>query len=462
MTSMPHRTRPNVLVFLTDQQRWDSVGAHGNPLKLTPTFDRLAQSGTFVKNSFTCQPVCGPARSAFQTGRFPTETGCFRNGVPLPKDVPTLAGAFAEAGYMTGYIGKWHLSEHEPVPPEDRAGYQEWLAANLLEFVSGPFDARLFDENGEAVQLPGYRVDALADAGIRFIDRHRDEPFFLFLSFLEPHHQNQTDSYPAPPGYAERIGEQLAVPGDLAALGGSTEEHLPGYLGMVQRLDEAFGRVVEALQSLSLLEDTIILFSSDHGCHFKTRNDEYKRSCHEASVRVPTLLHGPGFEDVGAFDGLVSLIDLPITLLDAAGLKPPEGMRGRSIAGILEGREESADGVLIQISEHHVGRAIRTRRWKYEIEAPHLDGYEAAGSDIYVEARLYDLQVDPNELQNLVRAPELYSVREMLRTRLLEMMGEIGEEPPRVVTIEEPEWKSWMGKKTRQRTILAVFEPADD
>jgi arylsulfatase A-like enzyme len=420
MTTQTPRKKLNVLVFLTDQQRWDTVGAHGNPLKLTPNFDRLAESGTFVRNSFTCHPICGPARSVFQTGRFPTETGCFRNGVPLPKEIPTLANAFAEAGYVTGYIGKWHLSEREPVPPEDRAGYQEWLAANLLEFVSGPFEARLFDEKGQEVQLPGYRVDALADAGIRFIDGHRE------------------------------------------ALGGSTDEHLPGYLGMVQRLDEAFGRVVEALQSLSLLEDTIILFSSDHGCHFKTRNDEYKRSCHEASVRVPTLLHGPRFENVGAFDGLVSLIDLPVTLLDAADIAVPKGMRGRSVAAVIEGREEEADDVFIQISEHHVGRALRTRRWKYEIEAPHLDGYAVVGSDLYVEARLYDLEADPDELHNVVQAPEHRAARAALRAQLLEHMREIGEPEPRVVTVESSDWQHRMEERAEQRTILAVFEPADE
>jgi arylsulfatase A-like enzyme len=96
MTVTPRR-RPNVVVFFTDQQRWDSVGAHGNKMGLTPNFDRLAASGMFVANSFTCQPVCGPARSALQTGLYPTTTGCYKNGVPLPR-VPTLAGVFAEAG----------------------------------------------------------------------------------------------------------------------------------------------------------------------------------------------------------------------------------------------------------------------------------------------------------------------------------------------------------------------------
>jgi arylsulfatase A-like enzyme len=432
--------RPNVVVFFTDQQRWDTVGAHGNTLELTPNFDRLAETGTFVANSFTCQPVCGPARSVFQTGRYPTATGCYRNDIPLPKGERTLAHHFAAAGYDTAYIGKWHLGSAEPVTQEERGGYRYWLASNILEFTSGPYDTVVHDNDGKPVKLPGYRVDALADAAIRYVASRKEDPFFLFLSFLEPHHQNQTDNYPAPIGYEERIRRKLAVPGDLAALGGTTAEHFPGYLGMVARLDEAFGRLVEALYSLDLLEDTIILFTSDHGCHFKTRNNEYKRSCHEASIRVPTLLHGPGFERVGAFEGLVSLVDLAPTLLDAAGLDVPGTMQGRSLLRTLRGEEAPREEIFIQISEHHVGRALRTRRWKYEIEAPGKDGWRDSGSDFYAEARLYDLEEDPNELKNLIASPDHAEIRAWLRGRIATRMEEVGEARPEILPVEHENW----------------------
>ena len=118
------------------------------------------------------------------------------------------------------------------------------------------------------------------------------------------------------------------MPPDLAALGGSAHQHLGGYYGMVKRLDEALGRLLDALKSLDLLDNTIVLFTSDHGCHFKTRNAEYKRSCHESSIRVPTALSGPGFEGGGQVRQLVSLVDLPPTLLDAAGLPVPPADAG--------------------------------------------------------------------------------------------------------------------------------------
>jgi arylsulfatase A-like enzyme len=423
---------PNVIVFLTDQQRWDTVGLHGHPLKLTPNFDRLAEAGMFVPNSFTCQPVCGPARSALQTGLYPTTTGCFRNDIPLPQGQKTLAHYFAEGGYETGYIGKWHLASKEPVPVEQRGGYQHWLASNILEFTSYAYDTTMFDGAGDAVKLPGYRVDALADAAIRYVSEPRQTPYFLFLSFIEPHHQNEFDDYPAPVGYEERIRSQMQLPPDLAALGGSSREHYPGYMGMVQRLDEALGRLVDALISLKQLDNTVILFTSDHGCHFKTRNNEYKRSCHEASIRVPTFFHGPGFMGRGPHQGLASLIDLPPTLLAAAGLPVPPAMQGRSILAASPAQDDS---VFIQISEHHVGRALRTRRWKYEVGAPQLSGWNDMNGAAYVETYLYDLEKDPYELDNLCRKGEYEEVRAGLRSELLRRLVAAGEPLPTIAPI---------------------------
>ncbi len=149
---------PNVIVFFTDQQRWDTTGVHGNPLDLTPNFDRMAQAGTHIYNSFTCQPVCGPARACLQTGLYATQSGVHINGPALQPDSQTLAHYFREAGYTTGYIGKWHLSNEEPVPEAKRGGYEYWLAANLLEFESRPYDTVLYDNNNQPVKLPGYRV----------------------------------------------------------------------------------------------------------------------------------------------------------------------------------------------------------------------------------------------------------------------------------------------------------------
>lgn len=432
---MAHTERPNVIVFFTDQQRWDTTGVHGNPLELTPNFDRLAIEGTHLARTFTCQPVCGPARSSLQTGLYATNTGCHTNGIPLSEDHRTLAHHFSESGYQTAYIGKWHLASTDPVPREEQGGYDYWLGANTLEFVSEPYRPVLFDRDGRSVELPGYRVDALADAAIDYVASHRESPFFLFLSFLEPHHQNHVDDYPPPAGYRERYTGRWTPP-DLAALGGSSSQHLGGYYGLVKRLDEALGRVMDALTSMSLLENTIVLFTSDHGCHFKTRNNEYKRSCHESSIRIPTMITGPGFTGGGRIDRLVSLVDLPPTLLDSAGIPVPEEMEGNSVLPLL--RNSNApwqDDVFVQISESQVGRAVRTGRWKYGVVAPGVPGSQSS-AERYEEQFLYDLDHDPYELNNLVGLDSHRETADVLKERLIARTKRAGESVPQIENAE--------------------------
>jgi arylsulfatase A-like enzyme len=416
--------KPNVIVFFTDQQRHDTTGVHGNPMGLTPNFDRLARAGTHVANSFACQPLCGPARASLMTGRWATQTGVFRNEINLPTDMETLPKVFARHGYRTGYIGKWHLAGVEPVPPELRGGWQDWLGANNLEFISDAYDCVLFDGEGAERKLPGYRVDAMTDAAIRYVDAHKKEPFLLFLSFLEPHHQNHTDDYPPPEGYRERMDANLWTPPDLVALGGTSPWHLAGYYGMVKRLDEAFGRLMDALRSLELTDDTIVMFTSDHGCHFKTRNAEYKRSCHESAVRVPTMITGPGFMAGGQVPALFSTPDIAPTLIDAAGLPVPEEMEGRSLMPVVrDARTEWRRDVFFQISETETGRGLRTHRWKYGVTADY--DHAQAGAERYREAYLYDLDADPWEMVNLIGMDAFDDMMPDLRQRLLDWIGRI-------------------------------------
>lgn len=455
-----NKNTPNVIVFFTDQQRWDTSALFGNPLDLMPNFDRIAQKGTFFEYAFTCQPVCAPARSSLQSGKYATETGVFKNGVPLKEDETTLAKCFKHAGYHTGYIGKWHLGGvepgffggQEPVPEHRRGGYEYWLAADLLEFTSEEYNTVLFDNNNKPVKLPGYRVDACTDAAIRYINDHQDEPFFLFLSLLEPHFQNHRDDYPAPDGYRERYTGRW-MPPDLAALGGTAHAQVAGYYGMVKRIDEAFGRLLDALKSLGLSENTIVLFTTDHGCHFKTRNSEYKRSCHESSVRLPAAAIGPAFNQGGAIQQLVSLVDFPPTILDAAGVDIPKEMQGRSIMPIVRKQtDEWPEDVFIQISESQVGRAIRTKRWKYSVVANGKDGNKSPNSNQYTEEYLYDLYSDPYELRNLVGMSSHKAVAEKMRERLIKRMVEAGEAAP---TIEPaPEMTNTGHRRVFEHEIL--------
>ena len=350
---------PNVLVFLTDQQRWDTLGAYGNPMGLTPNLDRMAAEGTRFENAFTPQPVCAPARSSLQTGKYPSTTGVVRNGMVLKDNETTLPMLFSRRGYETGYVGKWHLSAgpEDSVPLARRGGYDQfWVASNALEHSSVPYEGKMWDAKGQPVEFKDeYRVDALTDQTIGFLRQRRTRPFFLFVSHLEPHFQNSTNTFIAPKGYADRYRNNFYIPPDLAPFPGDWKSQLPDYYGIVARIDEQFGRVMNELKTQGLLDNTIVAMTTDHGCHFRTRNAEYKRSCHDASTRIPLLLRGPGFEGGKTVGQLVSTVDLPPTLLEATGMERPAAMQGKSLMDLVRGHTAGwRNEVYIQ---------MRERRW---------------------------------------------------------------------------------------------------
>ena len=277
-------SRPNILFIFSDQQRHDTVGCYGKDtmgaaLNLSPNLDNMAADGVLFKHAFTAQPVCGPTRSIMQTGMYATETGCWRNDLALPQDVVTLPKVLRPAGYEVSYIGKWHLASQgeeqnyrtSPVPKELRGGYDDfWLASDVLEFTSHGYDGYMFDEDNKQVNFPEgkYRVDAMTDFVIDYL-RTRDgsKPFFLFLSYIEPHHQNDHNHFEGPTGSKEKF-KNYPVPGDLEGTKGNWQEELPDYLGCCNSLDMAVGRLRGELEQLGLADNTLVIYTSDHACHF--------------------------------------------------------------------------------------------------------------------------------------------------------------------------------------------------
>lgn len=440
---MTDREQPNVLAILTDQQRWDTVGAYDCPLDLTPTLDRIARTGSVVEHAITPQPLCGPFRAAFQTGKFPSTVDAWRNPRALHRNERTLAHYFKDAGYDVGYVGNWHIAGtfDEPVPADRRGGYDDfWVAADVPEFTSQPTGGHLFDADDEPVEFDTYRTDAFTDFAIEGLDS-LSEPFFLVVAYLEPHHQNDMWTFVAPDGYAERHRETPYVPADLGDRPGDWYDELPDYYGIVERLDECVGRLVDELGERGVRDRTIISCTSDHGCHFRTRPGEYKRTPHESAVRVPAILSGPGFDGGRDVSDVTSLIDLPPTLLDAAGLDVPDGMHGESFLPVVQGEQRPEGGdAFIQVSETQVGRALRTDRWKYAVAAPSPTGWRggnaAKSSDVYVERYLYDLARDPAETVNLVGRPDFRTVADDLRERLLTYIERVENESPEIKPYE--------------------------
>lgn len=420
----------NVILVLSDQQRYDSLGAHGNPMRITPQLDRMASYGTDFDLAITPNPVCAPARSSLLTGKYPTKTGVYVNG-PALGDQKTLAHVFKDNGYKTAYIGKWHLAPSDPVTSSHRGGFDTWLAANTLEFTSDEYRTIVYDENDVPVLLPGYRADGLTDAAINFIASQDRGPFFLVLSFIEPHHQNELDNYPAPDGYAEDYVNPWCPP-DLASLDGNAHKNLPGYYGQIRKLDECVGRLRDALRSLELTNETVLIYTCDHGSHFRTRNEEYKRSAHDSSVRVPLVMFGGPFTAGGRRTELISTVDLPVTLAEIAGGSLPD-VDGISFLPLIEGRDSYArDAVLIQISESQTARALRTPDWTYVVTAPDGDPKRDKDSHIYVEEGLYNNRADPYQLENLIHFDSFAEVTERLRDRLLSEIYSVEGERPEI------------------------------
>jgi len=442
-------SKPNIVFVFSDQQRWDTVGCYGQPLPITPNLDRMAAEGVRFDRAFTPQPVCGPARSCLQTGRYATENRCHINNTRLPAGQRTIAHALSEAGYEVGYIGKWHLAscgpsggvddfKTRPIPPDRRGGYDDyWLASDLLEFTSHAYDGHMFDGEDNRREFPPgrYRADVLTDWALEYLQtRDGERPFFLFLSYIEPHHQNDANHYQGPKGSKERFAD-FVPPADLAALNtGDWREEYPDYLGCVHALDANLGRIRAELERLGLAADTLVIYTSDHGSHFRTRVGEYKRACHDACIRVPMIACGPGFRGGKVIDELVSLIDLPPTILSTGDAEPLNGMRGRPLQPLAAGQaSDRPKEIFLQISESQCGRAIRTDRWKYSVRAPGeiADPFTPASS-VYVEEYLYDLHADPHELSNLVATPELADLRAELAETLKRRMVAAGEVAPQI------------------------------
>ncbi len=440
---MGRSDRPNIVFYFTDQQRADTLGCYGQKLNISPNLDRLAAEGTLFEEAYTAQPVCGPCRALFQTGKYPTEIGCYRNGQALPAHINTLADYLGEAGYDTAYVGKWHLAstrasyndaaapdyERSAIPLNRRGGHRGfWRASDVLEFTSHGYGGYVFDENMKRHDFAGYRVDAITDFALEYIEQYKcARPFFLTISHIEPHHQNDRGRYEGPLGSRERFAD-FELPGDLKALGGDAEEMYPDYLGCCRSLDDNLGRVIDKLKEKGIFDNTVIIYASDHGSHFRTRNldrhctgfDDYKRSCHSASLKVPLIIAGPGFSGGNRVRALISTASLPKTILAVAGVDVGEDMIGENLRDVIHGDTASrTNRIFAQISESRTGRCIRTEDYLYSVYAPGSDGWSEGSSDYYEEDFLYDLKKDPYELHNLVRDPAYAQVRAQLREELL-------------------------------------------
>ncbi len=287
-----------------------------------------------------------------------------------------------------------------------RGGYTGyWRAADVLEFTSHGYDGFVFDENNNKIDFKGYRADCINDFALEYLDRYKGEkPFFMTVSQIEPHHQNDHNRYEGPEGSKERFAN-FVLPHDLEVLKGNAAEEYPDYLGQCASLDENLGRLVAKLKEKGLYENTVIIFASDHGSHFKTRNtdshlngyDDYKRTGHDSALHVPLVIAGGPYAGGKAVKELVSTESLPKTILAMAGVDVGDAMIGENLLDVVEEKTEGQKNeVFAQISESRVGRVARTADYLYAVYAPGVNGGEKGAADRYADD--YPLRLEDRSL----------------------------------------------------------------
>ena len=423
LLAKPARKRPpNVLFIMPDEWRGQALGCMGNPDVHTPHIDQLAREGVLFRHTFANTPVCCPARATILTGTYTSTNGMLANDLRLKKDVTTIADLFGNAGYRTGFIGKWHLDGGPRlpgfVPPGwRRHGFQYWAAH---ECNHNYFYNWYFRDQNVPIVSEKYEPEFWTDLAVEFLHEHPQKPFFLMVAPGAPH-----DPYLAPENYMARYEPQKLTMGRNWVEGtpGAGRKEMAGYLAAITAVDDQVGRLLETLRALRLQDDTIVLFSSDHGNMLGAQGKILKRKPWEESIRVPGILRYPGVIPAGSTtDALFSHVDFAPTLLSLCGLPVPAAMQGSNLAPIAVGEAQPGpDGVLFQIFGPYHGdgtegawRGIRTERFLYarREEGPWL---------------LYDLKLDPDELQNLTQEPAYATEMASLDKELLQRMARIGD-----------------------------------
>ena len=378
---------PNVLFIITDQQRYDTLGARGNPVLHTPNLDRLCREGVRFDQAYCTQAICSPARASIFSGLFPHSHGIQENlyGVEDAFEMPeyrmnaTWIHLLRSAGYRTGYVGKWHLGDLAP------KCFDEWLGFNsLLSHWMGEFEHSR------------YRSDQETDQGLDFLERNRREPFMLIQSYYPPH-----TPYTAPEEYVRLYRDTDLRPAE--------------YYGAVSDIDMNVGRLLDRLDDLGLRENTLVIFMSDHGDHFGARpGGAHKRSAYDDCARVPLVIRCPGVFEGGRVDRfLTSDVDLMPTILAVTGVEPPEGLqgvsllseeRGASCSLVIENAEAVDESEEITINS----RAVVTETRKLILrEGPVLNST--------LLAELYDRAADPLETENIFETEDRSGVEALLR-----------------------------------------------
>lgn len=408
-------SRPNILFALVDQlgARWLPI--HGHPIVSTPQLERFAGESTVFERAISTAPICTPYRGCLLSGRYPAQTGLRQNGQAYPVELPSLADHLKACGYSTRYVGKWHLSgapqANRWVPPEKRAGFQHFIGWESHHVDH--WDGQIWrDDPDEPTAMPGHETDALTDIALDQLAQAAamPKPFFMLLSYQAPHPPcSPPTEYLEPCQESDLLDEPNAEPTawyDMpqwqANYDVATFRRL--YFGEITQLDAAFGRLLRGLDELGLRENTLVVFTSDHGEMAGAHGLFGKGLMYEEALRVPLIIRAPGQADERRSGRLASTVDLMPTLLDYAGCDPPDGSEGVSLRAWIEGAP--ADQERIAISEYQDFCAT-TQSWKLITDGRTLN-----------PAALYNIGDDPYEMDNRLDDPACAEIQAALLAEL--------------------------------------------
>jgi len=407
---MNEKNTPNVVLIITDDQGYGTVGVHGNDQVRTPYMDCLANEGVAF-DRFYGHPLCSPSRAALMTGRYFYRTGILhtsRGGALMSGDEVTAAELFRDAGYRTGIFGKWHLGDNYPMRPMDQ-GFEKavWHKGGGIGQTpvrpNSYFDSFLWRE-GEEFQAKGYCTDVFFDEALAFIEEHQREPFFIYIPTNAPH-----DPLEVSDEYADPYREM------------GLDDSVARIYGMVENIDDNIGRLMELLERLGLDEDTIIIFTSDHGPaggRYNAGLRSTKGDVYEGGIRVPYFMRWPKGMPTGfKTDKIASHIDVLPTLLSLCNVDSPSDLRmdGVDLTPLIRGQGVAWLDRTLFIQTHRGSRPRQyhnctaiTQRYKW-LGYPGTGGqwdFEASLTDPVME--LYDLEDDPGEEKELsVQMPGL-------------------------------------------------------
>jgi arylsulfatase A-like enzyme len=438
--------RPNILLILPDQLRAAGIGCMGNSDVRTPHIDQLARDGMHFRRTYANVPVCCPARATLLTGKYAHKNGMIANDLRLRESEITIAEILRDAGYRTGFVGKWHLDggPRNPgfVPPGPRRqGFEYWAA---YECHHQHFTPSYFRDTPEMIIVPKFEPEASCDFAVEFLKTQpKEQPFFLTIQMGPPH-----DPYGAPESYMKLYDpEKLTMrpnwqagseaPGGRAANPGvrrpdapnavfvprGGKEEVAAYYAATTAIDDQVGRLMRTLREQGLDENTIVLFTSDHGDMLGSHGLRRKRKPHEESAHVPGIIRWPAkIPKAQVSDVLFSHVDMPATLLGLAGVPVPDWMQGADLSQVALGRsKQGPDAVLLQIFVPFNPDGISTP-WRGIV------------TDRYTYARyenapwvLFDNQNDPWQKQNLATDPAHAKLVRTLDTQLETLMAKQGD-----------------------------------